>query len=58
MNPNDIKLSSINKQFEYEKYSRIIDEMSADSAKDIAKSYLKLYLKQQETILMLPNIHL
>jgi hypothetical protein len=46
----------MNKQFEYEKHSRIIDNLSLDEAKLFAKLYLKLYLKQQETILTLPKI--
>lgn len=50
MNPSEIELSSINKMFEYEKLSRIIDELSESDAKNFAKSYLKLYLKQQEVI--------
>jgi hypothetical protein len=58
MNPNDIKLNNIDKQFEYEKYSRLIDDLSGDELKNIAKAYFKLYLKQQEVMLSLPNIDL
>lgn len=40
----------MNKMFEYEKYSRLIDELDVDELKNFAKSYFKLYLKQQEVI--------
>jgi len=40
----------MNKMFEYEKYSRLIDELEVDELKNVAKSYFKLYLKQQEVI--------
>jgi len=36
--------------FEYEKHSRLIDELNFDELKTFAKSYFKLYLKQQEVI--------
>ncbi len=52
MDPDKIELDSINKLFEYEKLSRDID--SIDDIKilrNYAKSYIKLYLKQQEVIL-------
>jgi hypothetical protein len=51
MNPSEIELTKVSKNFEYEKISREID--SVDDVKllrDTAKCYLKLYLKQQETI--------
>lgn len=50
MNPSEIELESISKMFEYEKMARTIDELSENQAKDFAKAYLKLYLKQQEVI--------
>lgn len=56
MNPNDIQLDSMNKMFEYEKQSRIIDELSEKDSKTFAKLYLKLYLKQQEVIGSLSSI--
>lgn len=58
MDPNSIELNSINKKFEYEKYSRIIDELSGEELKNVAKSYFKLYLKQQEVMSSLPKIDL
>ncbi len=51
MNPNDISLENIGKMFEYEKISREIDSISdIDQLKNITKSYIKLYFKQQEVI--------
>jgi hypothetical protein len=51
MNPDDIKLEDMNKMFEYEKLSRDIDSINdMDIIKNFAKSYIKLYLKQQEVI--------
>lgn len=51
MDPSKIKLDSINKLFEYEKLSRDIDSINdIDTIKNYAKSYIKLYLSQQELI--------
>jgi hypothetical protein len=51
MNPDDIVLESLTKNFEYVKYSREIDSINdSESLKDIAKSFYKLYLKQQEVV--------
>jgi len=51
MNPDKICLNSINKLFEYEKISREIDSIDdIKILKDYAKSYIKLYFKQQEVI--------
>jgi len=51
MNPNDISLDNMNKMFEYEKLSRDIDSIEdLDTLKNLAKSYIKLYLKQQEVV--------
>jgi hypothetical protein len=57
MNPDDISLQSVSKSFEYEKLSRDID--SIDDIKvlrNVTKSYVKLYFKQQETLSVLPPI--
>jgi|TARA_B100001094_G_scaffold231341_1_gene226130 hypothetical protein len=57
MNPDQIELKKLSKTFEYEKLSRDID--SIDDIKilrDVTKSYVKLYLKQQETLSVLPSI--
>jgi len=54
MNPNEIKLDTVSKSFEYEKISRDIDSIEdLDTLRDVAKSYLKLYFKQQEVVFKL-----
>tara|TARA_B100000482_G_scaffold36674_1_gene23188 strand:+ start:862 stop:1071 length:210 start_codon:yes stop_codon:yes gene_type:complete len=51
LDPNSIELSKPSKEFEYEKHSRAIDDMDdIKMLKDLLKCYIKLYLKQQETI--------
>ena len=50
MNPDEIKLESIDKLFEYEKHSRVIDNLTENELRIFAKLYFKLYLKQQEVI--------
>lgn len=53
MDPNEIKLESLNKLFEYEKHARIIDDLNIVELRNFAKLYCKLYLKQQEVIAQL-----
>ena len=51
MNPDDIQLQNLNKSFEYTKLAKEIDSCDdRQILKDIAKSYAKLYLKQQEVV--------
>jgi len=50
MDPDKIELETMCKMFEYEKCSRLIDDLEIDDLKKYAKSYLKLYLKQQEVV--------
>ncbi len=51
MDPNEIKLENFSKMFEYEKISRDIDAIDdINILKKFAKSYAKLYIKQQEVI--------
>lgn len=50
MDENKIELESIDKMFEFEKYSRLIDELDYEELKKFSKLYCKLYLKQQEVI--------
>jgi hypothetical protein len=51
MNPDDIKLESMGKSFEYEKVAREIDSIEdVKMLRKVAKSYVKLFLKQKETI--------
>lgn len=54
MDPNKIILENFSKMFEYEKLSRDIDSIEdIETLRLFAKSYAKLYLKQQEVILNL-----
>ena len=51
MDPNDIKLINLSKSFEYQKLSNEIDDIeSLEILRQLAKSYVKLYLKQQEVM--------
>jgi hypothetical protein len=51
MDPDQISLENISKMFEYEKIAREIDNCNNnEQLKNIAKSYVKLYFKQQEVI--------
>jgi hypothetical protein len=51
MDPTKIDLENISKLFEYEKIAREIDMCdNVDQLKNITKSYIKLYFKQQEVI--------
>lgn len=56
MNPDQIKLESINRLFEYEKHCRLIDNLNGADLKNFAKLYFKLYLKQQEVISQINSI--
>ena len=58
MDPDKINLENLSKSFEYFKYATEIDSIDdIEQLKNIAKSYFKLYLKQQETLLSMgvPN---
>ncbi len=51
MDPDEITLEKLSKSFEYTKLAREIDSCDdRDMLKNIAKSYAKLYLKQQEVV--------
>mgnify|MGYP003133537086 CR=1 FL=1 len=51
MDPNDIELSNLSKSFAYQKLASEIDECDdRDELRNIAKSFIKLYYKQQETM--------
>jgi hypothetical protein len=56
MNPDDIELENINKMLVYEQQSRIIDQLDREEAIKFAKSYFKLYLKQQEVLASLEKL--
>tara|TARA_B100000965_G_scaffold244161_1_gene204870 strand:+ start:2357 stop:2575 length:219 start_codon:yes stop_codon:yes gene_type:complete len=49
--PAEIVLQSTAKMFEYEKLSRQIEECDdIDTLRDMARCWIKLYMKQQETM--------
>ena len=51
MDPDNIKLDNLSKSFEYFKVAQEIDSIDdIDYIKNVAKSYYKLYLKQQEVL--------
>ena len=51
MNPSEIKLSTPSKLFAYEQYSRDIDKIEdIEQLRNVAKSHVRLYLKQQEVL--------
>ena len=51
MDPDSIELSNLAKQFAYTKVASEIDSCDdRDELKNIAKSFCKLYYKQQETM--------
>ncbi len=51
MDPDTIELSNLSKQFAYTKLASQIDSCDdRDELKNIAKSFAKLYYKQQETM--------
>ena len=51
MNPDEVTLENLNKNFEYVKFSNQIDTIDdIEDLKNLAKCYFKLYLKQQEVL--------
>lgn len=51
MNPDEITLSTPSKEFAFEKSARDLDKIKdPEVLRNAAKTYLKLYLKQQEVI--------
>lgn len=56
MEPNKIKLETCSKMFEYEKISRDLNTCSdVEILRNICKSYVRLYMKQQETLTCIEN---
>lgn len=52
MDPDSIKLDDLSKNFEYAKACIEIDSIeNVEQLKNISKSYMKLYMKQQEVLL-------
>ena len=51
MDPDKIQLENLSKNFEYVKASMEIDSIDdLENLRNISKSYIKLYLKQQEVL--------
>lgn len=51
MDHEELKLESISKLFEFEKISRELDTCTnIDLMRNLCKCYVKLYMKQQESI--------
>ncbi len=51
MNPDDITIDSMGKMFAYEKVAREIEAVSdVEDLRNVAKSFAKLYYKQQEVV--------
>ena len=51
MDPDSIELTNLSKMFAYQKIATDIDNCDdRDMLKNIAKSFAKLYYKQQETM--------
>jgi hypothetical protein len=57
MNPDDVTLENLNKNFEYVKFSTQIDTINdIEDLRNLAKCYFKLYLKQQEVLCQFPML--
>ena len=57
MNPDEITIDSMGKLFAYEKIARDIETVSdVEELRNLAKSFAKLYYKQQEVVAKLGNI--
>lgn len=51
MNPDKIELENLNKSFQYVKIANEIDSCNdCEELRNIAKSFCKLYYKQQEVV--------
>ena len=51
MNPDEITLSTPSKAFAFEKSARDLDKIKdPEMLRNAAKTYIKLYLKQQEVL--------
>lgn len=57
MNPNEVTLENLTKNFEYVKFSNQIDTINnIEDLRNLAKCYFKLYLKQQEVLCQFPTL--
>lgn len=54
MEHDELKLGTVSKMFEFEKISRELDTCTnIDILRNLCKCYVKLYMKQQETLIEL-----
>jgi hypothetical protein len=57
MNPDEVTLENLTKNFEYVKFSNQIDTINnIEDLRNLAKCYFKLYLKQQEVLCQFPTL--
>jgi len=57
MDPAEIELNTTSKMFAYEKFARELDKVDdVETLRNIAKTQLKLYLKQQEVVGSMANM--
>ena len=57
MDPDEVTLENLTKNFEYVKFSNQIDTIDdIEDLKNLAKCYFKLYLKQQEVLCQFPTL--
>ena len=55
MDPDEVTLENLTKNFEYVKFSNQIDTINnIEDLRNIAKCYFKLYLKQKEVLCQFP----
>ena len=57
MDPDEVTLENLTKNFEYVKFSNQIDTINnIEDLRNLAKCYFKLYLKQQEVLCKFPML--
>jgi hypothetical protein len=57
MDPDEVTLENLTKNFEYVKFSNQIDTINnVEDLRNLAKCYFKLYLKQQEVLCQFPTL--
>ena len=57
MDPDEVTLENLTKNFEYVKFSNQIDTINnIEDLRNLAKCYFKLYLKQQEVLCQFPTL--
>jgi hypothetical protein len=57
MDPDEVTLENLTKNFEYVKFRNQIDTINnIEDLRNLAKCYFKLYLKQQEVLCQFPTL--